>query len=236
MDNKASSFYLRSCHFVLEATRLGKSLPQDFTHGLVDVEPLAADSFQKALGDVKEGHLARAKERLLKAFWMLNSDRLGYPEPAVCFVNPPVNFTAELDAVTLKTRQEVADIGQVLTYKAGHTELEVSLLLNSLQGSEVGFFNQVVVFCDGTMTKEEADWIVTTVKAHLLPGVTTLSFELPSEAKYGWLKLTQDTPDKDVDTFIEALNARHCLLESISSIEDDRLGIVTVVFGVNGVG
>jgi len=78
-------------------------------------------------------------------------------------------------------------------------------MLNSIQGEETGFFNEVVVFCDGRLDHATANKVVSVLGAHILPQTTVFIFEVPNNDNGLWLSLFDSKPSDDVGNILSSI-------------------------------
>lgn len=192
------------------------------------VNSLLSTSFK----DLHNGSFDKAQAFLMNAFWLNYCSPENYSGPARCFVNPPNGFIVPKakDQVTLSTNTFYGEIGHRIDVHQSR-DIRTDLVLSGIEGEEKGFFNEVVLFCDGLIGQKDSEAIINILGTRTLPGVTAFIFEMPNNEN-PWLPLFERSPNDDVSNILQAFSAGTGM--SMEKIEVKNSGPVTsVYFGVS---
>ena len=204
-------FQLRASVKVLDYLRRSSwQEDKDLAH-VFDIKDIRTDVWNELDRAFKELETGRGRgisgQSMVNAFWLNYCDDEDYSGPARCFVNPPtVLLTTSQDSVSVHTHDGYGHVGTTFNVIRDRGDKQKkALVFNSIQGEEQGFFNEVIVFCDGRISPEVAKDVAELLAEHILPTTTALIFEMPNNDNGLWLSLLGVSPSDDVKNLLQAL-------------------------------
>jgi len=154
---------------------------------------------------------SKFKIHTTNAFWMHYLANEDYSGTARCLINPPprlaIDESKSLDMVTVLTDQGYGRFGTCIDLRSTNDGAARKLTLNSIRGEEKGFFNEVVVFCNGLIGRQ-VSVLTDLLSKHLLPQTTAFIFEVPNTNAGLWTSLFEPLPESDVGALIESIGSK----------------------------